>query len=87
MPISNRPHEPQQEMRLPASLQDGLPKGRLAYFISDTTLKVIAEARERLAQRQRDADIERGRSEDVECKPRHEGGSPMGGRYQREGCT
>jgi transposase len=36
MAISYRPHEPQQEMLLPASLQDWLPKGHLAYFISDT---------------------------------------------------
>ena len=30
MPISYRPYEPQQEMLLPASLQDRLPKGHLA---------------------------------------------------------
>ena len=36
MAISYRPYEPQQEMLLPASLQDWLPKGHLAYFISDT---------------------------------------------------
>src|ERR1700704_4208193 len=35
MAISYRPYEPQQEMLLPASLQDWLPKGHLAYFISD----------------------------------------------------
>jgi len=34
--MSYRPYEPQQEMLLPASLQDWLPKGHLAYFISDT---------------------------------------------------
>ena len=34
--ISYRPCEPQQEMVLPASLQDWLPKGHLAYSISDT---------------------------------------------------
>ena len=34
--MSSRPYEPQQEMLLPASLQDWLPKGHLAYFISDT---------------------------------------------------
>jgi|UPI000380FB26 hypothetical protein len=33
--MSYRPCEPQQEMLLPASLQDWLPKGHLAYFISD----------------------------------------------------
>ena len=32
MAISYRPYEPQQEMLLPASLQDWLPKGYLAYF-------------------------------------------------------
>src|SRR2546426_1788993 len=36
MAISYRPYEPQQEMLLPASLQDWLPKGHLAYFVSDT---------------------------------------------------
>ena len=50
----------------------------------ETRLKAIAEARERLEQRQRDADIERGRSEDDECKPRDEDGNPKGGRYKRE---
>lgn len=34
--MSYRPYEPQQEMLLPASLQDWLPKGHLAYFIGDT---------------------------------------------------
>jgi transposase len=50
----------------------------------ETRLKVIAEARERLEQRQREADIERGRSADDECKPRDEDGNPKGGRYKRE---
>jgi hypothetical protein len=36
MAISCRLYEPQQDMLLPASLQDWLPKGHLAYFISDT---------------------------------------------------
>jgi len=36
MGISYRPYEPQREMLPPASLQDWLPKGHLAYFISDT---------------------------------------------------
>ena len=40
-------------------------------------LKAINEARERLEQRQRDADIERGRSPDDD-------GKPTGGRYKRE---
>ena len=31
-----RPDEPPQKMRVPASLQDWLPKGHLTYFISDT---------------------------------------------------
>jgi IS5 family transposase len=47
-------------------------------------LKAITEARERLEQRQRDADIARGRSDDDECKPRDEDGNPKGGRYKRE---
>jgi IS5 family transposase len=47
-------------------------------------MKAITQARERLEQRQRDADIERGRSPDDECKPRDEDGQPTGGRYKRE---
>jgi hypothetical protein len=50
----------------------------------ETRLKAIAEARERLEQRQRDADIERGRSDDDDRKPRDEDGNPKGGRYKRE---
>ena len=34
--MSYRPYEPEQEMLLPASLQDWLPKEHLAYFIGDT---------------------------------------------------
>jgi transposase len=47
-------------------------------------LKAITEARTRLEQRQRDADIERGRSPDDECRPRDEDGNATGGRYKRE---
>jgi len=36
MPTSYRRYEPDQVMLLPASLQDWLPKGHLAYFINDT---------------------------------------------------
>ncbi len=36
MPTSYRPYEPDQVMLLPASLQDWLPKGHLAYFVNDT---------------------------------------------------
>jgi len=50
----------------------------------ETRLKAIVEARERLEQRQREADIERGRRKDDECKPRDEDGNPKGGRYKRE---
>jgi hypothetical protein len=50
----------------------------------ETRLKAIAEARERLEQRQREADIERGRSPDDECKPHDEEGNLKGGRYKRE---
>ena len=50
----------------------------------EVRLKAIIEARERLEQRQRDADIERGRSDDDDCKPRDEDGNPKGGRYKRE---
>jgi hypothetical protein len=47
-------------------------------------LEAVTEARERIEKRQRDADIERGRSPDDECKPRDEEGKPCGGRYKRE---
>ncbi|HON31797.1 MAG TPA: IS1182 family transposase [Ottowia sp.] len=47
-------------------------------------LKAITEARQRIEQRQRESDIERGRSEDDECKPRDDEGKPTGGRYKRE---
>jgi transposase len=47
-------------------------------------LQAITEARERIEMRQRDADIERGRSPDDQCKPRDDEGQPTGGRYKRE---
>lgn len=47
-------------------------------------LKAIAQARERLEQRQRDADIERGRSVDDDRRPHDDDGKPTGGRYKRE---
>ena len=47
-------------------------------------LQAITEARERIEKRQRDADIERGRSPDDQCKPRDDEGQPTGGRYKRE---
>ena len=50
----------------------------------ETRLQAITEARERIEKRQRDADIERGRSPDDECKPRDEDGKPTGGRFKRE---
>ena len=50
----------------------------------EVRLKAIAEARERLEKRQRDGDIERGRSDDDDRKPRDEDGKPKGGRYKRE---
>ena len=47
-------------------------------------LKAITEARKRIEKRQRDADIERGRSPDDECKARDVEGKPTGARYKRE---
>ena len=47
-------------------------------------LQAITQARQRIEQRQRDADTERGRSAGDECKPRDEDGQPTGGRYKRE---
>jgi transposase len=46
-------------------------------------LDAIAAARSRLEQRQREADLERGRSDDDDQKPRGEDGKPKGGRYKR----
>jgi transposase len=46
-------------------------------------LDAIAAARTRLEQRQRDADLERGRSDDDDQKPRGPDGKPKGGRYKR----
>jgi transposase len=50
----------------------------------EVRLRAITEARQRLEQRQREADIERGRSEGDERRPRDEDGKPTGGRYKRE---
>ena len=50
----------------------------------EARLAAIVAARERLQERQREADIERGRSEGDERKPRDEDGNPKGGRYKRE---
>ena len=46
-------------------------------------LDAIAAARTRLEQRQRDADLERGRCDDDDQKPRGQDGKPKGGRYKR----
>lgn len=50
----------------------------------EVRLQAIVEARARLEKRQRDADIERGRSHDDDRRPRDEDGKPTGGRYSRE---
>ena len=47
-------------------------------------LVAIAAARERLEKRQREADLERGRDEDDDRRPRGKDGKPKGGRYKRE---
>ena len=46
-------------------------------------LDAIVAARARLEQRQRDADLERGRSDDDDQKPRGQDCKPKGGRYKR----
>ena len=51
----------------------------------EVRVKAIAVARERLEKRQRDADIERGRTEDDDCKPRDEDGRPTGRDTRRPG--
>ena len=50
----------------------------------ETRLKAIVAARQRLEQRQREADSERGRSADDHRRPRDGDGNPKAGRYQRE---
>ncbi|MFN7196489.1 MAG: transposase, partial [Hylemonella sp.] len=50
----------------------------------EARLAAIREARERLEQRQREADLERGRSDDDDRRPRGPDGQPKGGRYKRE---
>jgi hypothetical protein len=50
----------------------------------EVRLQAIAKGRERPEQRQRDADFERARSDDDDCKQSDEDGNPKGGRYKRE---
>jgi transposase len=47
-------------------------------------LEAIVAARQRLEQRQREADTERGRSADDDRRPRDGDGNPKGGRYKRD---
>ena len=47
-------------------------------------LAAIAQARERLEKRQRESDLQRGRDEDDDRRPRGKDGKPKGGRYKRE---
>ena len=47
-------------------------------------LAQIAAAKARLESRQRDADLQRGRDQDDDRKPRGKDGKPKGGRYKRE---
>ena len=47
-------------------------------------LAAIAQARARLEQRQREADLQHGRNKDDERKPRNKDGKPKGGRYKRD---
>jgi transposase len=64
-------HEP--ELDLPAEIER-----------REARLAAIREARERLEQRQREADLERGRSDGDDRRPRGPDGKPKGGRYKRE---
>ena len=50
----------------------------------EARLAAISQARERLEQRQREADLERGRSDDDDRRPRGPDGKAKGGRYKRE---
>jgi transposase len=50
----------------------------------EARLSAIAAARERLEQRQREADLDRGRTSSDENKPRGKDGKLKGGRYKRD---
>ena len=50
----------------------------------EARLEAIRQARQRLEQRQREADAQRGRSDDDDRRPRGPDGKPRGGRYKRE---
>lgn len=50
----------------------------------EARLAAIAAARERLEQRQREADVQRGRDPDDKNKPRGKDGKPKGGKYKRD---
>ena len=50
----------------------------------EARLDAIRQARERLEQRQREADAQRGRRDDDDRRPRGPDGKPSGGRYKRE---
>jgi transposase len=50
----------------------------------EARLEAIAQARERLEKRQREADTERGRAPDDEKKARGKDGKPSGARFSRE---
>ena len=73
--MSYRPYEPQQEMLLPASLQDWLPKGHLAYFINDSwnTLRqaLATQHRVTVSLQRRDARCVHVRKA-TRPKPRHQ---------------
>ena len=50
----------------------------------EARLAAIAQARQRLEQRQREADARRGRDPDDRNKPRGKDGKPKGGKYKRD---
>ena len=50
----------------------------------EARLDAIRQARERLEQRQHEADAQRGRRDDDDRRPRGPDGKPSGGRYKRE---
>lgn len=50
----------------------------------EARLAAIVQARERLEQRQREADVQRGRDPDDHNKPRGKDGKPKGGKYKRD---
>lgn len=76
-------HMLKAEAKLEAEKNEPEPDIRAEIARRQDRLDAIAAARVRLEQRQRDADLERGRCDDDDQKPRSQDGKPEGRRYKR----